>query len=438
MGVFDFLKRKPKQQQRSTVNNQITVRTVAQRINKYNPVTDPYESLKSSVVFRCIRILAGSVATTPISIYHKNKEGFFVEDEKHAIWKLLNYKPNKRQTSYEMLEGIVTQLVVYGNAYIHIRRNSDYDVEELTLLYPHSVTYDELNDTYTVSDMYNKISGTFKPDKIIHIRHASLSTFLGISTINCAAKTIGLAVATDAEALDTMKNGGKLKGIISSESSLTGFGSAIDSQVDTIRDNLEAEINSGKDILTLQSGCTFTPMSQSLRDLELIDLHQSTLSDLARYFGVSPAKLGILQGSNYIASLQDNLNFYTDTLNPLLKNIENSFTAALINTTNCRKYKIEFDRTSLVYFKELLTSYEKMQQLGIITVNDIRKKFNKNETEGGDGVFVTTNSQLLTRPKVDPLDESGTSEEEVKPQEQPTQEEPEINKSEKEDNKDNE
>ena len=173
-------------------------------------------------------------------------------------------------------------------------------------------------------------------------------------------------------------------------------------------------------------------MSQSLRDLELIDLHQSTLSDLARYFGVSPAKLGILQGSNYIASLQDNLNFYTDTLNPLLKNIENSFTAALVNATNCRKYKVEFDRTNLVYFKELLASYQKMGELGIITVNDIRKKFNKPGVDGGEEVFVSTNTQPLSAPKVDPL----VPEEE--PQAQPEQNEPEINKPEKEVNEDNE
>jgi len=403
MPIFDVFKRKPKEQRRSTVNGQVTVRTVGQRINRYAAVSDPYEALKSSVVFRCIRILSGSVATTPISIYHKNKDGYYIEDEKNPVWKLLNYKPNKRQTSYEFFEGIVTQLVVYGNAYIYIRRNSDYDPEELILLYPHTVAYDELGNMYTVSDMYNAISGTFKSDKIIHIRHASLSTYLGISTIDCASKTIGLAVATDSEALSTMQAGGKLKGIISSESSLTGFGAAIDGQVDTIRDNMQAEIDSGKDIITLQSGCTFTPMSQSLRDLELIDLHQSTLSDLARYFGVSPAKLGILQGSNYIASLQDNLNFYTDTLNPLLKNIENSLTTSLINVTNCRKYKIQFDRTSLIYFKELLSNYEKMTALGMMAVNDVRKIFNKDAAEGGDAPFVTTNSQPLVSPKVDPM-----------------------------------
>ena len=421
MSLLDVFKRKKKVEQRSTVNQAVTIRTVGQRKRNYSEVSDPYEALKSSVVFRCINILAGSVATTPISIYHKNKDGFFIEDDKNPIWKLLNYKPNKRQTSYEFLEGIVVQLIVYGNAYIYIKRNADYDVEELILLYPRTVAYDELRNTYTVSDVYNSISGTFKSDKIIHIRHTSLSTYLGISTIDCAAKTIGLAVATDSEALDTMVSGGKLKGLISSESSLTGFGSAIDSQVDTIRDNLEAEINSGKDILTLQSGCTFTPMSQSLRDLELIDLHQSTLSDLARYFGVSPAKLGILQGSNYIASLQDNLNYYTDSLNIFLKKIETSLTASLINATNCRKYKVEFDRTSLVYFKELLASYQKMGELGIITVNDIRKKFNKPGVDGGEEVFVSTNTQPLSAPKVDPL----VPEEE--PQAQPEQNEPEIN-----------
>lgn len=402
MALKDIFVRKPKEQKRS-VNQTVNIHTVGTRSNKYTAVYDPNEALKSSVVFRCLHILADSVATTPISIYRKNKEDYFIEDIKNPIWKLLNYRPNSRQTNYDFFEGIVVQLVVYGNAYIYIRRNADYDPEELILLYPNTVSYDELGNFYNVSDMYNKITGNFKSDKIIHIRHTSLSTYLGKSTINCAAKTIGLAVATDSEALGSLQTGGRLKGIISSESSLTGFGSAIDGQVDQIRDNMEAEINSGKDIITLQSGASFTPISQSFRDLQLIDLHQSTLSDLARYFGVSPAKLGILQGSNYIASLQDNLNFYTDTLNPFLKKIETSLTCALINVSNCRKYKIEFDRTSLIYFKEILANYEKMTALGMMAVNDVRRVFNKDGADGGDAPFVTTNSQPLVSPKVDPM-----------------------------------
>jgi hypothetical protein len=56
-----------------------------------------------------------------------------------------------------------------------------------------------------------------------------------------------------------------------------------------------------------------------------------------------------------------------------------------------------------------------MQQLGLLTVNDIRKIFNKAETEGGENVFITTNTQPLSAPKVDPLLENG----------EPVQDEPE-------------
>lgn len=401
MAIFDFLKRKPVTQKRETTSSNVTVRTVGQK--KYTSVTDPYEAMKCSIVYRGIAIVSDSVASIPIHIYHKNKQGYWEIDEKSTLNYLLSVAPSKRQNIYEFLEGIVTHMIVYGNAYIYITRDSDYEVKDLTLLYPHTVSYDELSDTYNVSDLYNKVSGNFKSDKIIHIRHKSLGTFVGESVLTFAGRTIGLSNATDSEALSTMQTGGKLKGIISSESSLVGFGSAIDGQVDTIRDNMQAEIDSGKDIITLQSGAEFKPISQTMRDLQLVDLHQTTLSDLARYFGVSLAKLGINLGGNYQASLQDSMNFFTDTLKPLLKKLEAALNCKLIPQSLSKKYKIEFDITSLTYFKEILSNYEKMTQLGLLTVNDIRKTFNKLETEGGDNVFVTTNTQPLAAPKVDPL-----------------------------------
>ena len=424
MSLLDVFKRKEKPQKReiTTQTNNVVIRTVGQR--KYAAVTDPYEAMKCSIVYRGIAILSDAVAAIPVNIYHKNKEGYWEVDEKNTLYTLLKTAPCKRQNIYEFLEGIVTHMVIYGNAYIYITRDADYEVKELTLLYPHTVAYDELSDTYTVSDYYNKISGTFKSDKIVHIRHKALGTYVGESVLNFAGRTIGLSNSTDTEALATMQTGGRLKGIISSESSLVGFGSAIDGQVDTIRDNMQAEIDSGKDIITLQSGAEFKPISQTMRDLQLIDLHQVTLSDLARYFGVSLAKLGINLGGNYMASLHDSLNFYMDTLNPLLKKIEAAFNAKLIAIP--KKYKIEFDRTTLTYFKEILVNYEKMINIGLLTVNDVRRTLNMPAAEGGDNVFITTNTQPLSAPKVDPLLQDGEP-----VQEQPAQpQETEINNTE--------
>lgn len=424
MALKDIFKRKPKTQEReSSSSSTVIVRTAGQK--KYTAVYDPYEAMKTSIVYRGIAILSDSVASIPLSIYHKNKEGYWVEDDKNSLYPVLHTAPCQRQNIYEFLEGIITHMVVYGNAYIFIRRDEDFNVKELTLLYPRTVAYEELTNTYNVSDMYNKISGNFKADRIIHIRHKSLGTYVGESVFTFAGRTIGLANATDSEALSTMQQGGRLKGIISSESSLVGFGSAIDNQVDTIRDNMQAEIDSGKDIITLQSGAEFKPISQTMRDLQLTDLHQISLSDLARYFGVSLAKLGINMGGNYIASLADSMNYYVDTLNPLLKKLEAAFNAKLIPASVSKKYKIEFDRTSLTYFKEILSNYDKMMTLGLLSVNDIRRQFNRQSTEGGDTVLVTTNSQPISNPKVDPI--LGEPEEPVSP---------EINITENNDNND--
>ena len=419
MALKDIFRKKPAVQTREKVSSStVVIRTPGQK--RYAAVTDPYEAMKCSIVYRGIAIVSDSVASIPLHIYHKNKQGYWEIDEKNSLFYLLTVAPNKRQNIYEFLEGIVTHMILYGNAYLYITRDSDYEVKDLTLLYPRTVVYEEFTDTYTVSDMYNKISGTFKSDRIIHLRHKSLGTYIGESVLTFAGRTIGLSNATDTEALSTMQTGGRLKGIIASESSLTGFGSAIDGQVDTIRDNMQAEIDSGKDIITLQSGVDFKPISQTMRDLQLTDLHQITLSDLARYFGVSLAKLGINLGGNYQASLQDSMNFFTDTLKPLLKKLEAAFNAKLIPQTMSKKYKIEFDLTTLTYFKELLSNYEKQMNLGVMSVNDIRRTFNKGEVEGGDNCFITTNTQPLSAPKVDPL---------LNEEEEP-QEPAEINKTE--------
>ena len=419
-----FQSRKTQKREANATEEKVSVRVIGSKaLQLPGSVTSPQEAMKSSVVYRSISILSDAVASIPLSVYHKNKQGHFVVDSSHPLYRLLTISPSVRYTSYEFLENIIIQLLVYGNSYIYVKRNQDYDIDALILLYPNSVMYDELNNTYNVSDQYNKIVGTFQSNNIIHIRHKSLGTYLGQPVLTYAGRAIALANSVDKEALSTLAKGGRFKGIISSESSLTGFSAATDSQVDIVRDNLQAQIDSGNDILTLQSGTEWHPMSQSMRDLQLVDLHNTTLSDLARYFGISPVKLGIVTGGNYQASLQDSLNFYIDTLNPLLTKIEKAFNKVLIPYTVALKYKIEFDRTCLPYFKEILVNYEKMFQLGLSTVNDTRLKLNMPAIDGGDNAFITTNAQPVSNPIVDAADKDIQEKREVIPEVPKTSEE---------------
>lgn len=277
---------------------------------------------------------------------------------------------------YQFLETLVCQLYIRGNAFIYIKRNSNYDISQLVLLYPNTCVYEPVRNIYTISDPYNNIKGVFNPEAVIHIKNKSLMGLTGESSFRYAGRSLALAKATDIEAGNTLSTGGKFKGLISTESSLTGFSAATDKQVDTIAQNMEAEIQAGKDIITLQSGAEFKSMSQSMRDLQIIDLKVLSLIDIARFFGISGTKLGISQSGNYQASLQEQLNFFSDTLQPMLKKIEAAFNDKLIAKSIAEKYKIAFDRTTLIYFKEILSNYKAMMDLGLMSINDVRRELN--------------------------------------------------------------
>ena len=286
-----------------------------------------------------------------------------------------------------------------GNAYIYVSR-SRAEIKDLILLLPNTTFYNQTDDTYQINDIYNNISGNFNSNQIIHIKHKSLESVVGKPMIDCASKTLGLAAACDSESLSTLNSGGRFKGIVSSESSLIGFGEVVDNQLQAIRDNMIDEINSGKDIITLDSGTNFTPISQTAKDLQITENKQYTLSDIARFLGISLSKLYISFGSNYQAAQQEQLNFFTDTLNPLLRKIELAFNAKLIPDSVADKYKIEFNRSTLPYYKDILSNYEKQMQLGILSVNDIRKIHNQKPIENGDEVVISTNLQYVSNPTV--------------------------------------
>ncbi len=399
-------------------NNDINIRYVGNKTNKYSPIYDEEKALANSVIYRGVSILTDSVASIPLSIYRKDKKGFWKADEKNTLYNVLTRNANERQTIYELLEGLVFQLIMYGNSYILIKRNAASDVKELVLLYPHTVYHDVISNTYNITDTYNGVSGLFNSNQIIHLRHKSLENIVGKSVVDYCAKTLGLASACDSESLSTLSNGNKMKGIISSESSVIGFGDAQDNQLIDIQTNIQNEIDSGKDIMTLPSGVKFQSMSLSAKDSLLLDNKQYSLSDLARFMGVSLSKLGISLGSNYQAAQQDQLNFYIDTLNPILKKIENAFNSKLIADSVSNRYKIEFDRTSLAYFNDIMKNYKTQIEMGILSVNDVRRTFNKDEVEGGDEILVSTNLQSIQNYKVtvDSIDDKSIENESIENQ----------------------
>lgn len=357
------------------------------------------QAMKLSAAYRCTSILSGTIASLPLIVKRK-KNGYFSPDEENELYRLLTRMPNRRMNIFEFMRNMVMQIINQGNAYIVIKRKFG-DVSELVLCANNTVTYDKLNDVYIISDPYNRLYGRFESYNIIHLRNNSLDGgYTGVSTITYASRILSIAASADNQNLHTFQNGSKVKGIVSgvkeTARGLVGAGMT-DNQLSDVGDRIENQLNSGRDIVPVPGDVSFHQLSINPIDAQILGTKELCVLDTCRFYGVHPDKVFAGQPTNYKASEMSNVDFLTDTLQPILKQIEAEFNCKLIPDSVAHLYKISFDLAYL-YQTDLITqaTYLKtMEEAGVFSVNEARKRADQPPVEGGDRVYISCNVQSI-------------------------------------------
>lgn len=365
-------------------------------------VTSPEQAMRLATVYRCTSILSGSIASLPLQLKRK-RGGYFAVDEESHLNYLLTISPNRRQTAYEMMRNAVIQMVNMGNAYIYPEYRQG-EIRCLTLLSPYSVSYDKMLDIYIVNDAVNNIYKTLESEEIIHLRNMSLDGgYTGVSTIRYAATVMSVASSADAKSLDSFQPGSTYSGFISGDNSMVkGFGEVQDEQLKTVSDRVEKELQSGKRIFSVPDAMRFNQLSMSPADIQLMDEKRFGVLDICRFYGVHPDKAFAGQSNNYKASEMSQVQFMTDTLQPLLRQIQNELFVKLIPQSVANKYRMEFDLESFYQtdIMSMATMTEKSIQWGLNTVNEQRMKKGLPPVEGGDVPMISCNVAPITSAKI--------------------------------------
>ena len=370
-----------------------------------NTVTanSPDLAMKISAVYRSVSILSGTIASLPLNIRRKVKDGHFEIDEGNPIYPLLRWRASQRSTAYELLENSVIQVLMQGNALI-FPKFKNFEYSELVLVTPGMWLYDKYTDKYTITDVINGITGTYDSWRVIHLRNKNLDgSKMGISTIQYAARILNISANADEQTLTNMKTGNKQKGFLTGGSVMDGMGKLQDTQVDIVAARLEEQLISGKSVMRLPGELKFTPYSISPADAQILDNRKFSVFDVCRFFGVHPDKVFVEQTSNYKASENSQTSFMTDTLQPMLAHIENEFTVKLLPiATAGRLEKIIFDREAIYSLdpKTMASYYKDMFEFGGLTTNEIRVKINMRPVSGGDVAFVSANVAPINSEKI--------------------------------------
>lgn len=346
-----------------------------------------------STVYRCVKLLSEMVASMPLQ-FMRLKGDVFVEDTTSRLHYLLTVQPDSSINAFDFWTQVVRLLLLDGNAYVvPVYSTVTLELERLALCGRGTVSYDSINGTYTVCDMENAIYGVYDEDSILHFKNLSLDGKHGLSTLTYARLTTNIAATGDNETLNRFANGGDVRGIVSNDNSVRGFGEYQDKELSKTANDIDDKFHNGARIVSLPGQVEFNQLSLSSVDMQFLESRKFTVRELCRFFGVHPSFVFDDTSNNYKSAEMANVAFLSTTLNPILRMIEIELLRKLVAPSLCCKRKFIFDRRALNACD--LDSRVKYQAqalaTGLCTVNELRREENRPPVPGGDKILVSAN-----------------------------------------------
>ncbi|MDR2464573.1 MAG: phage portal protein [Holosporales bacterium] len=352
-----------------------------------------YESLayfgytQNVIVFRCVNLISKSLSNVHWLLYERKTDDEY-ELEEHQLLSLLK-SPNANQSSSSFIENVFSQILLSGNVYIRLSVN----LKNLHILRSDRVNIlvnaegEQSGFEYKTGSQRHTYS--FDPatgmSPILHIKtFHPLNDWYGMSPIEAAARAIDQHNAVGEHNLSILQNGGRPSGALLVKPTASGQTLSA-TQRDTLRQDLKALYegaeNAGR-IMVLEGNCEWKEMGLSPKDLDFTAGKNISAREISQAFGVPPILVGITEDATFSNYKEARLNFWEDTLIPMLDHFVSELNRWLVPyfSTNLR---IGYDKDaipaiaakrdyiwSMIQSASFLTINEKREALGYGPLQD--------------------------------------------------------------------
>ena len=255
----------------------------------------PDTSLQSTAVYSCVKLLSETIASLPVTVIRKNKDGTKETLYDHPLYRLLHNTPNNVQTSYEFRELQQGYISLRGNAYAYKNVNGDGSIESLIPFHPDNVKpvlNDNGNVIYQVKS--NNASGsadvaTYNQEEIFHLRGFSIDMLEGLSPIQMHSETIGASLAAQDYGSRFFANDATPRGFFTHPTQFKDKESRKNFLSSFARQAGGANIHKNG---VLESGITYNQTGMTNEDAQFLETRKYSVTDIARIFGVPPHMIG--------------------------------------------------------------------------------------------------------------------------------------------------
>ena len=341
-------------------------------------------ALQLSAVFACVRIIASQFASLPFTLYRNRPDGGKDRVTNHPVYRLLARRPNPYQNAFEWREMMAGHLALRGNAYNQIVSDSRGNITALIPLHPDRIQI-LLQTDGDYRYRYTRLNGTmvtYSRGEIWHLRGLSSDGIIGLSPIALARNALGGAQAAQDYgarffANDATPSGGWVEypGSFKDRQSREQFRESLQ--------EAQSGINHGK-LAVFEFGMKYHQISVTPEDAQFLETRRFHVTDIARWFGVPPHKIGDLDRATNNNIEQQALEFVQETLGPMAERWEASIEAELLLDDEDLEAEFQFSQLMRGDSQSRATFYNMGIQSGWLTRNEARIAENLNPLPGLD------------------------------------------------------
>ena len=365
------------------------------------PLTKVYEitpdygidgALQVSAVWAAVELLSDNIASLPIFVYEREAgaDGHKQLARGTPLWVLLHDTPNNRHTPMEFWQYLVMNFLLRGNGYARLVRNKAGDVISMIPLSADQVEVEVLDDQTIVYKYYyeGKVA-IYGSESMLHWRDKG-NGVVGMSRLDYMRSTVNVAVGAQNHTANVFRKSAKRPGVFMIDKLLT------EEQRSSIRKNYRGLVEgSDDDLLVLEAGAKFEPLSMSPADVQLLQTRKFAVEDIARWFGIPSAMINDTEKTTTWGTGIDQLiqGFYKFRLRPMLESLEQCLEKRVLTPAQRRRYAVEFSLDAILRgsLKDRLETGSQAVQNGLMTRNEWRQLENMPPIEGADELTAQVN-----------------------------------------------
>lgn len=359
MGFFDRFKKRDTEVDASTVDD-VLLRAIlnGDAIKREDALTLP-------AVSGAVDFISSTIASMPVKLY-KYKKGTVEEQDGDPRVKMLNTDTGDTLDAYQMKKALVEDYLLGKGGYCYIERERNevvalkYIPDDFICIYRDP---NPLDKWYTIF-CYD---AEFHPHEFIKLLRNTKDGASGIGLCMEVNKALETAYNMLKYQLMLVKGGGNKKGFIKSQRKLG------QEEIDLLKaawQNLYA--NDQSNVVVLNNGLEFQEASNTSVEMQLNESKKTLQDEINAIFHIS----------------DDYYETFKKAIYPIIKAFETALNRDLLLEKEKGKYYFEFDVKEIVRanIKERYEAYKIAKEIGLKTLNELRRDENLNAIEGLDVV----------------------------------------------------